>query len=120
MEASKYSSSYLNLGTRLRSVVIFTHTLLHPHPRKPLNKRLYGSQNPSGPFADEKFTLPALIRTLRLPSRCLVTILTELPWFQGNDVIQHVALGTENHTLSFGAFLSAGIGEVSRVWEAVQ
>ena len=86
--------------------------------RTPPNKRQYGPQNRSGPFADEKITLPASIRTLGHPPRCLVSILTELPRLQGNDVIQHFALGNEKHTLSFGAGLSAGIGKVSRVWEA--
>jgi len=80
--------------------------------------RLYGPQNRSGPFADEKIALPASIRTLDLPPRCLVNILTEPPRLQGNDVIQREAVGTAMHTPSFGAVLSAGIGKVSRVWVA--
>jgi hypothetical protein len=66
----------------------------------------------------KKITLTASIRTLGLPPRRLVTILTELLRLQVNDALQNVALGTEKHTLSFGTILSTGIGKLSRVWVA--
>ena len=79
--------------------------------------RLYGPQNRSGPFADEKITLPASIRTLGLPPHYLITILTELPRLQGNDVMQRVAVGTGR----LARFCRPELGKCRECgWQAVQ
>jgi hypothetical protein len=65
----------------------------------------------------KKITLPASIRTLGLPPHYLITILTELPRLQGNDVIQRVAVGTGR----LARFCRPELGKCRECgWQAVQ
>jgi hypothetical protein len=60
----RYSSTFLDLGTRWRWVVSFTSLPLYPRgyrPRYPLDRRLGGPQSQSGLCGEEKnLTLPGI------------------------------------------------------------
>jgi hypothetical protein len=62
MREWRYSSNILVLGTRWRSVVIFTLRQLYPKERVrqyPFDRRLGGPQSPYGPCKEEKNLAPA-------------------------------------------------------------
>jgi hypothetical protein len=57
----RYSSTILDLGTRMRNAVSFTPWQLYPlgkSPRYPLERRLGGPQNRSGRRGEEKILAP--------------------------------------------------------------